>query len=278
MRASCELTHHLFLAQRNGKITGIDFPLYPVSLTIPSGNFNKNNVFQTRTGSILIAREENPEGRKSELPLVEAEYEGVGFFANPGNRFRLRSPKEQYSFTRKMELEGVRVPHILCLDGQTQWMEYLPNVQDLSKIWTSGDKKAPEKTVTVLHALRDVHEKGIVFGDRWGPNELVGKDGMVTFADFDIKIWGPEAREFEIASLLYFTTHFADQGKFFPRSLLMSAFKNFLSEDKTKKAYSMNILKKYLLNYFQYFSTKDIYSWRDKKDMLVFGKELTEKI
>jgi len=51
---------------------------------LTQGNFNHSSLVEGHNGRKYIIRRENPDGRAKELPYVEAEYHGVGFFENAG--------------------------------------------------------------------------------------------------------------------------------------------------------------------------------------------------
>ncbi len=272
MGASGELTHSLFLALKDDNLE-IEFPLCSSNVSLAPGNLNYSAVFEDHHGRLLIARQENAAGRRTELPHVAAEYRGVGFIDNPHNGFRLRNSQEQYKYSASLETMGIKTPHVYISDDQTQWIEFLSRAQDLSAVWLNGDKKAPQKTKLVLEALCSIHQKGISMGDRWGPNELICDDGSIAFVDFDIEIWGPEAIEFELASLLYFISYFAQKYDQRGSQLLLEVYKEFLSEHGVY-TYSMPILKRYIQNYFRYFSNDGEYRWDDKSASCQFVSKL----
>lgn len=270
-----EITHYLMLQQHIGKLSDtVCFPLLPSDRSIPQGNFNKSTLLDSINGKTYIVRHENPESRNQELPYVEAEYRGVGFLDNLQNGFRLRSSEEQYVFTSYLENLGISIVHPIYAEADTQLIEYYPDTKSLADLWIRKDKTSIYATETVINALLSAHMQGVVLGDRWGPNELVSKEKGVIFIDFDIEIWGPEAREFELASLLYFTSFFAQSCNPSMLKNLRELYKKLLLNPSLNGIYNQDILNSYIRSYADYFSHAPKYNWSDKDACIQFFQEI----
>jgi len=256
----------------------IDSPLFLSGLKFPSGNLNKNTLLEDSNGTLLIMRQENCAGRETELANIYAEYQGVGFLNNPLNGFELRTPEEQHIFSRNLRHLGIKVPRVYASDSHTQLIEFLPQVKDLATVWLDADTEAPENTLHVLKAISTTHELGVVLGDRWGPNELICADRSVVFVDFDIKIWGPDAKEFELASLLYFTSYFAQRSNSMRTYQLLDTYKEFVKNLNQTDTYSLATLHKFIGNYFEYFSREGSYRWENPALSIQFSSELLSHV
>lgn len=90
------------------------------------------------------------------------------------------------------------------------------------------------------------HEVDLVPGDVTGKNELVTPEAEVALIDFDIKLSGSEAREFEFANLMYRLSRAAHRGS--PRQLpvLGEICKNMLYSRQVAALYDLNVLLRYM--------------------------------
>lgn len=272
---TAELTHYLMLHQQYDQLSeDIRFPLLPFEKTISQGNFNRNTLLKAADDRIYIVRRENQQARETEWPYILAEYDGVGFLDNPQNGFRLRSSAEQCEFVLQLKKQGIPAPNAYYVEEGIQLIEYNNGAVNLAELWEQLDGRALDATQNVLYQLVDAHTKGIVIGDRWGPNELITPEGKVLFVDFDIQIRGPEAKEFELASLLYFVTYFAQTSLPLPPVELKQAYKIFLRHLEHNSLYDLAILNRYISHYAFYFSTAQKYSWRDKEASIHFFTDI----
>ncbi len=268
---------YLFSQQQGNpdRIPGLFSPLRTSDNQIPQGNFNKSLVVVDSTGREYIIRQENPHGRTLELPFVEAEYKGVGFLEHPQNGFRLRTAVEQHQFTIFLRENGIRASRTVYSKGDIQIISYENGAVNLADLWNSGDPRAPIVTDMALIKLAESHNKGFILGDRWGPNELLTADGEIMFVDFDIEIFGAEAKEFEMASMLYFNSYFAQQ----PNSAedlngLVEIYKEFFASSLFAKLYNKALLLDYLTRYFCYFANEGKYRWHNQNQASKFLQNL----
>lgn len=274
-----EICHILMLQQEVYHYAlGIQFPLFQSATIINQGNFNINRVFEDRKGKKYIIRTENPQGRSEELPSVEAEYRGVGFLNNPLNKFKIRNSLEQFSFAKQLALAGISATKAIFTNEDSQIIYFEEGAVNISDLWLRSDDRAGNATRLTLEALTKVHKNGFALGDRWGPNELMNHDGQIIFVDFDIEILGPETKEFELASLLYFTSYFAQlAGNDSNVFLLLDIYKEFLQDLPSQNIYNMLILRKYIENYFEYFQREGKYRWRNPQEAERFKSGLLIK-
>ena len=246
-------------------------PLRLVSPQIPQGNFNENTLVADSFGHKFIIREENPVGRSQELAFVTAEYKGVGFLDNPENGFRLRRSREQHAFAALLLISGIHTCSVAYSNDHLQMIRYEESAKSLAELWQDNDVRAARATTAALCGLLGTHSKGLVMGDRWGPNELLTTRGEIMFVDFDIAIFGPESKEFELASLLYFTAFFAQQNHSNSMDELAEIYRSFLAELKLSGVYNNEVLKRYIMNYFKYFKTQGKYRWSNHEEAEKFA-------
>lgn len=131
-------------------------------------------------------------------------YPFMGFFQD-GGKLHIRTPQEQYDFSKRASVEGLRVlPPDEIVRG-TIYSPYLPDAQHLD-VYLRNHPSQQERIVTQLFTdLRKAHAKDVIYGDRCGPNILVtkplGKVSEIVHIDFDFEITGPTAKELEVAEV-----------------------------------------------------------------------------
>lgn len=270
-----EIAFHLRKSQlKTTESLPLSFPLRPSEKVIPQGNFNSNTLFDDAQGRTYILRQENPIGRREELPYVIDEYSAVGFLDNPDNGFRLRNSEEQYLFSRSLAVQGVNSVVPIFADKDKQIVPYIHEAQSIADVWISDPERALIATERAIVKLGQAHSDGIVIGDRWGPNELVTLDGDILFVDFDIEIWGPEAKEFELSSLLYFVSYFAQKNSGSDMKRLRDLYSQYINDEHFVEHYDEDILKRYISRYAEFFVDAKKYSWTDKGDCRSFFNDL----
>lgn len=104
-------------------------------------------------------------------------------FQEMGGVFRLRSIAEEIAFMRRALVLGLPVPRLLR-DGP-DWMliEFIAGRTAYAAV-RDGDLSVISKVVEALHAA---HRQGIIYGDRWGDNEVVDSAGRIRPIDFDVE-------------------------------------------------------------------------------------------
>lgn len=270
-------THELFLQQRKGQLSlDIQFPLLPSETIIPQGHLNTSMVVKARNQSLYILRQQNQEARTQVVAHIRSEYEGVGFLNNPQNGFKMNSVEEQKALAEKLHSSGIKTPKIHYAAEELQVIQFLPDVINLSDLWLRSDPMAPQATKDVFTTIIKMHSMSLVAGDRWGPNELLTPGGDVYLIDFDIGIWGPNAKEFDLANLIYHTGYFVHEGNPQNLPLLKSLYASLLTNPIINQVYNKDVLLQYIKGYAEFFAsdkTKEstlYYRWSDPQEGVNF--------
>ena len=277
-------THRLLLEQKNGEFSSlIKFPLLVSDVQISQGHVNENVVVKSADGTLFVLRQEIPEARNRVFEHARAEYEGSGFLENPENGYGFRSVEEQRMFSEALKKAGVLCPTVYYAKDRMQVIEFVHGARTISDLWLNRDKNILSVTSMVLETIVKMHKAGMVAGDRWGPNELVTTDGKVYLVDFDIKIWGPEIKEFELATLMYHLTYFLQKGQYYGSiQHLESIYMSLLTDSKTGEIYNIEIILRYLLRYAEFFASKESsqppYCWNKPKEGIEFFRKLRDSI
>src|SRR6185503_18251563 len=125
----------------------------------------------------------------AEISAYLARLYGDADLEGRGGRFRLRSVTEQADFIAKARAAGVRTPAVAATGEDwivTAFEEGRTLAEELQ------DAGGPEIVLRLLFQLASAHRAGIVFGDRWGANEIVDPAGHLHFIDFDVE-WTPRS-------------------------------------------------------------------------------------
>lgn len=108
--------------------------------------------------------------------------------ADLGATLHYRSIPAQAQFMQSLTAAGVNTPDIAGYGDDWMLMRFAEG-RSLSKLFTEqSPEEAAKSAAAVLHALIDVHKKGICLWDRWGGNELIDDKRNVCFIDFDLRI------------------------------------------------------------------------------------------
>lgn len=150
---------------------------------ITSGYDVANHILLIRTSSncyIFRARQEQAlDCLESYVGLI---FERAGFLSMGGN-IRLRTISEEVDFMRHALAVGLPVPQIICANSDWMIIEYFEGLP-LYQLVESGEYR---HLLNMLQELYLAHQKGIIYGDRWGGNEIVDSDGMIHMIDFEIE-------------------------------------------------------------------------------------------
>lgn len=104
-------------------------------------------------------------------------------FLELGGVFRLRDMPGETAFMRRAQAAGLPVPRLLRDAGDWILMEFIQGRTATSAV-ESGDLSVVPLVVEALHAA---HRQGVIYGDRWGDNELIETEGRVRVIDFDVE-------------------------------------------------------------------------------------------
>lgn len=149
---------------------------------ITSGFDIVNHMLLIRTSSnryVFRARQEHKSLDISDS-YIRAMHECTGFL-NMGGDFKLRTISEEINFMNQALALGLPVPKIISADTDWILIEYIEG-QIFYKLLEAGEIRILLKMLQELHFA---HEKGIIYGDRWGGNEIVDSGGNLHMIDFD---------------------------------------------------------------------------------------------
>ena len=125
----------------------------------------------------------------------------------------------------------------------TEFLEGI-EIPDLLK----SEKNVLEIINKYLFSLILAHNKNIVFGDRWGYNTIINKEGNIINFDFDIKLNTEDSKEFEISQAVYYSLFFSKENK-----SVLGYLQEFLKREDLNYIYDKNMITKYLEGHSQYF-------------------------
>lgn len=166
-----------------------------------TGEFNINVFVTDYIPALMRVPRPNP----SMLESLIHEYRALGFIGD-GGRIRLRTPEEQYVWSRTAAMKGLRVLPPLSLEQGKVHNPYLPQAQTLDVFFAHANTQNGNAVIYQIFAdLYLAHNLGFIYGDRWAGNMLVGPKYGLTHIDFDIDISGSHARELDIAQVTYHT-------------------------------------------------------------------------
>ena len=202
-----------------------------------------NNNFLVENGKIekyvLRIPKENPRI----ISTIKEEMSGMGYLKT-GLEYKIRTIKEQIVFNEKCISNKIPVQKIIddgenyllleFIEGKTL-KEYLKNNPDFSVI---------EK---YFNDIFKTHKKGIIFGDRWGPNTIVTEEKLIEI-DFDIELRAEDAKEFEITEIFYYDLLWSKN-----KEKLSSVITDIINQDKFFEIYDRNRFFEYLNNHTKFF-------------------------
>lgn len=156
-------------------------------------------------GKKYVSRSQNHDRSVSSSDLQEELYWN-GFLERGGGSY-YRNNAEQLAFARLAKSRQLSIIPIL---GEWKGELVLPWVEgkDVRELLHHDDVSVNTMVHIVTSTLADLkrahhpHHR-IVFGDRWAKNIHFGHDARVRQLDFDIEITGPQARELEMAQVIY---------------------------------------------------------------------------
>ncbi|MFE1745042.1 hypothetical protein [Coleofasciculus sp. H7-2] len=113
-------------------------------------------------------------------------YEATSFL-EAGGIFKLRNIAEEIDFIKSALAVGLPVPKLIHADTDWMLIEYIEG-RTFHEFVKAGEVEILPK---ILRELNLAHTKGIIYGDRWGDNEIIDSQGNVRMIDFDIE-WSYE--------------------------------------------------------------------------------------
>jgi len=113
-------------------------------------------------------------------------YEATSFL-EAGGIFKLRNIAEETDFIKSALAVGLPVPKLIHADTDWMLIEYIEG-RTFHEFVKAGEV---EILLKILRELNLAHRRGIIYGDRWGDNEIIDSQGNVRMIDFDIE-WSHE--------------------------------------------------------------------------------------
>lgn len=163
----------------------------------PFGVLNHNWVLWGEGGESYVLRipKKNPKQQK----LIKEEYQEISY-AKDGSEYRFRTLDEQVTFMEECQQWKIPIVPIAEKGKHYLLLEYI-NGKPLSEFLAQTDYP----TILSEHFtnITRAHNLGIILGDRWGPNEIVTPSNKLVYIDFDIALIAEDAKEFEIAQVIY---------------------------------------------------------------------------
>ena len=128
--------------------------------------------------------------RESTLEEIETYmrymYEATGFL-EAGGIFKIRTNAEETDFINRALAAGLPVPKLIHAELDWMLIEYIEG-RMFSDFLTAGEVDIVPQ---ILREINLAHRQGIIYGDRWGGNEIIDSHGNVRMIDFDIE-WSYE--------------------------------------------------------------------------------------
>lgn len=219
--------------------------LTPLKRIPPEGNLNHYRFFQDKNGRVFLCRK--PIKNRILWEEIRKEYEGIGFFRF-GGKIRRRSANEQGKLGCEWAALGFPVLVPVKFSETRGWYPFINGIS-YDRWLTSGGSS--NKIIDLyVDSIVKAHQKGIVYGDRWGPNTMVVGDTAIIHFDFDISLEGIPAKEFELAQSLYYTLCFSSRKVFVGRQLTRR-----LSLIKRSEKYNWEMLSKLIEGHYRFFTS-----------------------
>ncbi|MDP2649482.1 MAG: hypothetical protein Q8P10_01420 [bacterium] len=224
----------------------------PVSVTVListgqrlMGGLNNNYILADPEGRFYVWRV--PKRRIKIFGEIEEELRQTGFL-DSGGIYGFRKPMEQVQFMEETSRLGLKNHAPLYTDGHGILLPYIEGIL-LDQYLSRGNMNA---TFQVLENLSLAHSMGVVYGDRWVKNTIVTEREDVVEIDFDMKLGGKYAKEFEMAQILYHLLHFSSD-----RRNVLNFLKGYLKSKKLSESYDVSALCLFLFGYMKYFEGKE---------------------
>ncbi|HLD26547.1 MAG TPA: hypothetical protein VJB63_01140 [Patescibacteria group bacterium] len=203
-----------------------------------------SRLIQTETNLYVLRQSKS----NIKMRSIYDEYDGIGFINRFGGTLSLRSVEEQRQFIVHCRSFDLPVVSPVAITEEGIIFPFIKG-KALSDVFGFCNQD-------ILHALasenlKDIqraHMLHVVYGDRWGPNDIVCLEGLQRI-DMDLRIGGSYACEFELAQVLYHMVYWAkDKTR---KSNVLEVVVGELSSFNTQ--YDIDILNGLLEGHIQYF-------------------------
>lgn len=195
----------------------------------PLGGFLNDNIIVLDGMEKYLLR--IPKKDPPQRQLIDEEYRGIGY-GSFGREFRYRTLEEQQVFMARCREAGMDVPNVVHAGAEHLLIEFVNGTQ-LDNFLKEQDDSAPLRSYPL--SVAQAHTRGIVLGDRWGPNTIITPDGKFVEVDFDIELTAEDGREFEIAQVLYYLLLYAKN-----KGGVINLEKEFIQGDAFSGIYDRN--------------------------------------
>jgi hypothetical protein len=128
----------------------------------------------TTAGSRYIFRARQEQTYDCLENYVRPIFECAGFL-RMGGYIRIRTIPEEVNFMMQALAVGLSVPQIISSDNEWMVIEYIEG-KTVHQLAEAGEYQIILK---MLRELYTAHQKGIIYGDRWGGNEIIDSDGKI---------------------------------------------------------------------------------------------------
>ncbi|MCP4213819.1 MAG: radical SAM protein [bacterium] len=147
------------------------------------GNLNYMIKITNNEGSFVF-RYRRPEHTREIEDYLGRLYAGAVFWEET-TFLRMRTIAEEVAFITR--LREAKLPTVPLVAHGDRWM-LLRFVEGRTLSAHLGSGASVAVVLRLLYQLRVAHEKGIIYGDRWGGNEIVDTGNRLCFLDFDVEL------------------------------------------------------------------------------------------
>lgn len=238
--------------------------------TMCHGELNNNYVLADSNDVFYVLRKPK-KNRLSAIKQIHDEFNYTGFLSLGGN-YRFRTINDQVRFM--YSLNRVCIPSILPVCYESSWI-LLPFIKGSSYCNYLRQKNVEENlvvTTQVLTNLIQTHKKNIIYGDRWAGNTIVGLNGNTLEIDFDLEIYGDNAKEFELSEVIFNILLFSSH-----RKEMVNLIANyFLSQPYLHSEYRFPLIIRFLRGYTNYSQTLkfEVLSVKYQEEVHLYVEEL----
>ena len=153
-----------------------------IEKTTCEGAFNHTLLIETATNRYIFRTRRDVTNQEIE-DYMKYMYSSMGFLGETGGIFRLRNMREEIDFIEKSLALNLPLPKLISKGEDWMLMEYIDGTT-LHQFVKIGKVDMVFKVIQEMHLA---HQQGIIYGDRWGDNELIDSQGKIYFIDFDIE-------------------------------------------------------------------------------------------
>ena len=236
----------IFDTLRKEKIHIVSFP---DNLEDLGGTLNHVFKLEDKCGEQYMLRIPRVEYRGLIRDYLLQLYRDAGFVTR-GNEFFYRTLVQQAKFSWACKKKDILVPDVLLVGKDFLLTRFIDG-----KLYAVAVKQNCKAISILFTALINAHKKGIVFGDRWGGNELI-VGNQICFFDFDIGYLSKnesqfqKCKNFELAVAAYGSILFCPRKDESIR-IIENIFK------KNRAEYNLECVNNYLKGYIKFYTNPE---------------------